>query len=247
VTTIRLVFWLTLIPGVLSVASFALLVRDDRRVPNPTLRFWGTIRPLPARFRGYLRVVGLFGAGDFAHTLLILAATQVLTPTMGVLRAAQVAGLLYVLRNVVQTLASYPIGALADRHGHRHSLVIGYALGALMATLMAVTFALDLASVPLLALIFVLAGLYIAIQEALEAALTASYVPEAIRSVSYGVRGSVNGLWDLISSAALGFLWTAFSPVLGFGLAAVLMTIGTLAMARLRDAQPGPDTTLTPS
>jgi MFS family permease len=243
----RLVFWLTLIPGVLSVVSFALLVRDDRRVPNPTLRFWRTLRTLPVRFRGYLGAVGIFGGGDFAHTLLILAATQVLTPAMSVLRAAQVAGLLYVLRNVVQTVASYPIGALADRFGHRRMLVIGYALGALMATLMAVTFALDLASVPLLALIFILAGLYIAIQEALEAALTASYVPQTIRSLSYGVLGSVNGLGDLISSAAVGFLWTAFSPVLGFGFAALLMMLGTLAMARLRDMQPGQDTTLTPS
>jgi hypothetical protein len=62
---------------------------------------------LPASFRRYLSAVGIFGIGDFAHTLLILAATQLLTPRMDVLRAAQVAELLYVGRNVVQTLASY--------------------------------------------------------------------------------------------------------------------------------------------
>jgi MFS family permease len=229
----RLVFWLTLIPGALSVLSFALLVRDDRRMPNPTLRFWRTIRTLPTGFRRYLGAVGTFGVGDFAHTLLILAATELLTPGIGVLRAAQVAGLLYVGRNVIQTLASYPIGALADRLGHWRVLVIGYLLGALMATLLVLAFGLGLASVPLLAVVFVLAGLYIAVQEALEATLTASYVPAEIRGISYGVLGSVNGLGDLVSSLVVGLLWTAISPVFGFGFAALAMAIGTITMAAL--------------
>jgi MFS family permease len=230
----RLVFWLTLIPGVLSVLSFALLVKDDRRQPNPAMRFWTTIRNLPSHFRRYLLAVGVFGVGDFAHTLLILAGTQLLTPSMGLVRAAQVAGLLYVLRNVVQTLASYPIGAVADRLGHRQVLVAGYCLGVLAASLVAAAFALKSGSVLLLTFIFILAGICIAVQDALEASLTAEYVPESIRGISYGVLGSVNGVGDLVSSMAVGLLWTAVSPVAGFGLAAALMAAGTITMARLR-------------
>jgi MFS family permease len=139
----RIVFWLTVIPGVLSVLSFALLVNDDRTQPNPTLRFWATIRELPADFRRYLLAVGVFGVGDYAHTLLILAATQLLTPSLGVLKAAQIAGLLYVLRNIVQTAASFSVGVLADRLGHRKVLVAGYAVGALTAALVAGAFALQ--------------------------------------------------------------------------------------------------------
>jgi MFS family permease len=230
----RRVFWFTLIPGVLSVASFGLLVSDNRRRPNPALRFWTTLRGFPPAFRRYLAAVGAFGMGDFAHTLLILAATQLLTPHFGVARAAGVAGLLYVWRNIVQTAASFPIGALADRIGHRRVLVLGYALGAATAMLMAATFAARATTpLPLLAAVFTLAGLYIAVEEALEATLTADYVPEAVRSLGYGLLGTVNGIGDLVSSVAVGFLWTAFSPVLGFGLAAALMGVGTVAMARL--------------
>jgi MFS family permease len=230
----RFVFCLTLIPGVLSVVSFALLVKDDRSAPNPQLRLWTTLTTLPRSFRRYLGAVGIFGLGDFAHTLLILAATQLLTPSFGLLRAAQVAGLLYVVRNVVQTVASYPIGSMADRVGHRRILVVGYALGAGAASLMTVAFLLESRSVPLLALVFVLAGLYVAVQDAIEPAMTADLVAPEIRGISYGVLGTVNGLGDFVSSAIVGLLWTAVSPVAGFGLAAALMAIGTVVMLRVR-------------
>jgi MFS family permease len=236
VSAFRLVFWLTLIPGTLSVVSFALLVTDNRTELNSGLRFWAALHSLPRDFRRYLTAVGAFGIGDFAHTLLILAATQMLTPEMGLVRAAQVAGLLYVGRNIVQAAASFPIGALADHFGHRRLLVIGYLMGTATALLTAIDFAISSRRhLPLLAAIFALAGLYIAIEEALEAAQAASYVPDQVRSVGYGALGTVNGIGDFVSSATVGFLWTAVTPVLGFGVAAGLMAAGTIAMARLPD------------
>jgi hypothetical protein len=75
----RLVFWLTLIPGLLAVAAFLIFVRDPEQSPNPALKFFSTLRGLPARFERYLAAVGIFGIGDFSPSLLILAATQLLT------------------------------------------------------------------------------------------------------------------------------------------------------------------------
>jgi hypothetical protein len=106
-------FLLTLIPGVLASLAFLFLVKDPSHSPNPELRFFSSLRGLPARF------------GDFSHSLLILAATQLLSPSCGVVRAAQVAGLCYVGRNVVQVMASYPIGILTDRFSALSVLVGG--------------------------------------------------------------------------------------------------------------------------
>jgi MFS family permease len=153
----RMVFWMALIPGILSVLSFAVLVRDDRSVPNPRLRFWSTLKGLPEKFKSYLRAVGLFGIGDFAHTLLILAATQLLTAEMGVIKAAMIAGFLYVWRNAVQAMVSFPVGALADRVGHRCSLVVGYAMGVCVAALTAGAFAFQTSNLVLWIVIFTLA------------------------------------------------------------------------------------------
>ncbi|AOY95901.1 MFS transporter [Cupriavidus sp. USMAA2-4] len=229
----RLVLWLSVIPGALAVLAFLALVNDPQQSPNPGLRFFGALRELPARFKRYLGAVGLFGLGDFSHSLLILAATQLLTPSMGVVRAAQIAGLLYVGRNIVQVLASYPIGAWADRIGSLPLLVAGYALGAATAVLAALAFWTGTASLPLLAAIFVIAGLYVAVQEALESTVTADMVASDTLAMSYGALGTVNGAAKFLSSAIVGMVWTGVSPVLGFGLAGAVMLGGAIALKRL--------------
>lgn len=231
----RMVFWLTLIPGALAVIAFLALVKDPEQSPNPELEFFSTLRGLPLRFRDYLAAVGIFGVGDFSHTLLILAATELLTPKMGVVQAAQVAGLLYVWRNVVQLATSYPVGVLADRYGQRAVLVAGYALGVLTAALTALVFATGADSIAVLAVIFFIAGLYVAIQEALEPTVTAEMVDQATLATSYGALGTVNGAAKFISSAAVGLMWTAISPEFGFSVAAVLMAAGTLWLANVTD------------
>lgn len=228
----RVVLWLSVIPGLLAVLAFFTMVQDPEHSPNPALKFFHSLRELPLRFKRYLAAVGLFGIGDFSHSLLILAATQLLTASMGVVHAAQVAGLLYVWRNVVQVVASFPIGVVADRFGHLATLVVGYVLGALTAVLTALAFVLHVESVPFLAVIFLVAGLYMAVQEALESTVTAEMVSRDTLAMSIGALGTVNGTAKFVSSTVVGLLWTVVSPVFSFGLAAVLMAAGTYTLVR---------------
>lgn len=229
----RFVLWLSVIPGVLAVLAFFTMVQDPEHSPNPALRFFHSLRGLPPRFKRYLAAVGIFGVGDFSHSLLILAATQLLTTSMGVVHAAQVAGLLYVWRNVVQVVISFPVGALADRFGHLPTLVIGYVLGALTAVLAALAFLLQVESVPFWGGVFLVAGLYMAVQEALESTVTAEMVAGDTLAMSIGALGTVNGTAKFISSTVVGLLWTLVSPVFAFTLAALLMMAGTVVLHRV--------------
>lgn len=231
----RLVLWFSVIPGVLAVLAFLTLVKDPEFSPNPALKFFSSLRGLPTRFKHYLRAVGIFGVGDFSHSLLILAATTLLTTSLGVVQAAQVAGLLYVWRNVVQVAVSYPVGVVADRVGHLTVLIAGYVLGALTAVLTALAFWFSVDSIALLAGIFFIAGLYVAVQEALESTVTAEMVQPDTLTISYGALGTVNGAAKFISSATVGVVWTAVSPVLGFGMAAGMMVAGTVALLRVKN------------
>ncbi|MFN3493160.1 MAG: MFS transporter [Hydrogenophaga sp.] len=233
----RFVLWLSVIPGVLAVLAFLTLVKDPAFSPNPALRFFSSLRGLPSRFKRYLAAVGIFGIGDFSHTLLILAATTLLTASLGVIQAAQVAGLLYVWRNVVQVGASYPVGVLADRIGHLPVLVAGYVLGASTAVLTALAFWFQVDSIALLAGVFFIAGLYVAVQEALESTVTAEMVQPETLTMSYGALGTVNGAAKFVSSASVGVVWTTLSPVAAFGLAAALMAAGSLVLVRVKNAQ----------
>jgi len=127
---------------------------------------------------------------------------------------------------------------LADRFGSLPVLVVGYVLGALTATLTALAFWFRIDSVALLGVIFLVAGLYVAVQEALEFTVTADMVSRDTLTMSYGALGTVNGSAKLVSSTVVGVFWTIVSPVFGFALAAVLMTAGTLALARVRRPEP---------
>lgn len=87
---------------------------------------------------------------------------------MGVVRAAQIAGVLCVCRNAVQVVLSFPIGAMADRVGHARALGGGYVVGATTALLTALAFWYDIKSVSMLVGVFLLVGLYVAVQYALD-------------------------------------------------------------------------------
>ena len=64
--------------------------------------------------------------------------------------------------------------------------------------------------------------------------MTADLVSDPLRGTAYGVLGTVNGVGDLIASIAVGVLWTAFSPVVAFAYAAVVMGLGAGVLYRLR-------------
>lgn len=235
-TAFRVVLWLSVIPGVLAVLSFFVLVHDPGFSPNPALRFVSTIKGLPSRFKKYLLAVGVFGAGDFSHSLLILAVTQLLASSMGIVQSAQIAGLLYVWRNIVQVAVSFPVGMFADRFGHLRTLTIGYVLGILTAGLTASAFVIGTESIAMCMLIFTLAGAYMAVQDAIEPTALAEMVSQETLATSIGALGSVNGTAKFVSSSLVGVLWSAVSPAFAFVVATTLMASGTILLNTTKKA-----------
>ncbi len=221
----RHALWWSLIPGVASAIVFAVFVGERARVNVTKHSFRLALQSMPVRFRRYLLGVSIFGAGDFAHTMLILAATQLLAPDWGRLTAASIGASLYVLHNIVYAAAAYPAGALADRYGHQRVLSYGYAISMLVPLSMAAYFYWHVGSIGLLAVSFAIAGLVNGVQDTLEGTTAASLAPPDHRGLSFGLLGATNGVGDLISSVVVGALWTIY-PALGFGYAAVLMAVG---------------------
>ena len=84
-------------------------------------------------------------------------------------------------------------------------------------------------------MLFALAGIYIAVQEALEPAMTADLVPDsAIRGTAMGMLATVNGMGDFVASVGFGALFYHLGPEVGFAAAAAIMLMGTLWLARER-------------
>lgn len=226
----RVIFLLTLIPGLLSVASMGFLVTEKRRAPNHELRFRTALGAMPKEYRSFLLAVGFFGMADFAPTLMILRATELLEPQMGILQAARWATLFYLLRNITYAAASYPIGALSHKFPRTQYLAVGYGI----AVVTFIGFALAIPSVWWFIVFFSLAGIFIAWEDTMEGVAVRDYVGEELAGTAYGVLGTVNGIGDFVSSLVVGLLWTAVGALWGFAYSIVVGLAGTILMARLR-------------
>lgn len=229
----RTIFLLTLLPGLGSAIAFGALVKEKEAASTQT-RFLASVRLLPNSFRRFLWGCGIFGMGDYARTLMILAATQLLSPTYGLKLASQWAALFYVAHNVFYAGYSYPIGALSDRLGRRGLLCTGYLAGALSSLGFVAAFIWKLDVVVFLVAMFGIAGFSMAAEDALEGAMTADLVNEPLRGTAYGVLGTVNGVGDLVASVVVGFVWTTFSPAIAFMYAAAMMGLGAIVVFELR-------------
>jgi MFS family permease len=226
----RVIFLASLIPGVGAPLAFALMVRETSRGAYPT-KLSTALRDLPVPFRRFLLSAGIFGLGDFSPTLLVMAAAVVLTPRYGKVEAASIAAGLYLLRNVAEAIAAYPIGALSDRLRRTWLLAAGYAIAAGVAGAAGLVFAYGISSVGLLALIFFAAGIFAAASDTLQGAIPAALIEEPARGTAYGALGFVNGFGDLAASALTGMIWSAVSPAAAFLSAGILMMVGAVLMA----------------
>jgi MFS family permease len=86
----------------------------------------------------------------------------------------------------------------------------------------------------LLAVIFVIGGLYMGTEEALEDSLAAELVPKEQHGMAFGTLAAVNAIGDFISSVAVGALWSAFNVQAAFGASAALFFAGAILVLRLR-------------
>jgi MFS family permease len=230
----RALFAWTLLPGLLAAAVILFLVKERQRTAVPHISFGARLRLLPRTYRKFVGAVGLFGAGDFSHTLLILLATQQLTPFWGAAPAASAGVLLYVLHNFFYAGFSFIAGWLADRWPKHSLLASGYGLAGVMT--LVIIFAP--VSIWTLALVFLLGGVYIAMEETLEDSLCAELVDESHHGMAFGVLATINGLGDSLSSIAVGALWAAFGVSIAFSYSAILFFAGATLIVLLPTNRP---------
>lgn len=225
----RLLFMWTLLPGLAAAAVIALLVKERTRAAVPHVSFGERLRSLPKHYRRFVGAVAVFGAGDFAHSLLILLATQKLAPSLGVTKAAGVAVALYILHNVFYALFSLAAGWLGDRMPRHVLLAVGYGV----AVVMTLCIILLPPTIWTMALVFVTGGIQMAFVETTEDSLCADLTDPAHHGTAFGVLATVNGLGDFVSSIVVGLLWTAFGVMTAFSFSAVLFFLGALLIFRL--------------
>ncbi len=230
---VRTAILLSVIPGLLAAVAIVYAI-GQARLPKVTERRTLRLQVRPV-LRGQLgRVLAGFAAfevGNVAATLLILRATDLLTPDHGVDAATRIAIALYVLYNTAATVASFPAGGLSDRLGRGGPLLVTAAgVAAFLAAYL--LFAVSGPVIGLLGVAFALAGIGIGCAETAEHAAVAAFAPENIRGSAFGLLATVQAIGNVAASVAAGVLYTFASPTVAFCYLAVWMVIALVVLAR---------------
>lgn len=223
---VRWAIGLSVIPGLLAAAA---IVYAIRHTPKPTARervpLRIRVRPVLHGDLGRLMAgVAAFEVGNVAATLLILRATELLTPDNGAKTATTLALALYTLYNLAATLACLPAGRTADRLGRRGPIWV-LAAGVTLFLLAYLGFTVNTANLILLALPFAAAGIAIGCVETAQHSAVAALAPPRLRGSAFGLLATVQALGNLAASGIAGILWTAVSPTAAFAYLTAWMVI----------------------
>lgn len=224
----RLIFWLAVIPGLISVAILILGVREPPHTTQATqapLKL-EDLKSIDATYWIIVGVGAVLTLARFSEAFLILRAQN-----KGLSLA--LAPLVLVVMNIIYAVSSYPLGALSDLIDRKAMLVAGFATLILADLVLAVA--------PNLSIIMVgvaLWGLHMGMTEGLLSALVADEAPEQLRATAFGVFNFARGIALLLASLIAGLLWEQIGPSATFIAGATFTALGLLALFVTRRMNP---------
>ena len=210
--TLRHLFWLTAVPGVLSVLVVAFFVRETpRHVPAAEKKEHLTLAGhLGGRFWGVLVVIFVFTLGNSTDAFLLLRARDLGVPVA-------LAPILWAWLNLVKSASNVPGGIFSDKVGRRPALVVGWLIYAASYFL----FARATRAWHAWAL-FAFYGLYFGFTEGTERAMISDLVPTTRRGAAYGWYYLAIGIGALPASLLFGLLWDRLGAPVAFEVGAAL-------------------------
>lgn len=218
----RAVFWVALIPGLMSVALLLFGIREPEhkeggKRSNPISR--NNLKRLGAQYWWVVGIGAIFTMARFSEAFLVLRAQQ------GGIPVALVP-LVMVAMNLIYAASAYPFGKLSDRISHKTLLIIGLLVLIAADMVLAINdhWNVVLAGVSLW-------GIHMGITQGLLATMVADTAPPDLRGTAYGFFNLMSGIAMLIASGIAGLLWDKLGASFTFYAGAVFCIIALVGLA----------------
>jgi MFS family permease len=215
----RLLFALTIIPGLLAVATLLRVPESARTKPVERVERVEPLERLPARLKRYFVISSVFALGNSSDAFLLLQLSHSGVPLMGLT-------MLWSAQHAIKALITMRAGMLSDRVGRRALIISGWIVYAIVYC----GFAFSESTQALIAW-FLIYSTYSAAVEGSEKAFIADLAPASLHATAFGWHAAVQGLGALAAGIVFGLLWQQFGAPVAFMTGAALALIASLLLA----------------
>ena len=222
---VRAVFWIAVVPALLSFLLVLFVLRESSGTAAPTARqpFFRGFRELTKQTRRLLAAGFLFMLARFSEGFLILRGIDLgLSPALSPLAL--------VIFNVGFLALAYPAGALSDRMNPRSILTAGIAV--LIVGDLSLAGDFGPAGLTFGVLLW---GAHMAMTQGIFARMIADSAPEHLRATSFGAFYFVTGIATLLASVAAGLIWDREGPSAVFIAGAAVAAVAWAMLSLLPD------------
>lgn len=216
---LRKLFWISFIPGAVSIIILLFFVADARARPRRWNLFKNARAVLTRDFVLLLVVLEIFAVGAYNFSFILLDA-----------RALGVQGnfiaLVYTLLNLATVIISFPAGILADRVGKLPVLLLSFLV--FMGT--------SLAGVLLSGywvfgfLIGVFYGSYLSISDTVQRAMIPDFTRPELKGTAYAFYYTIIAIGSLIANSVFGALWTSIGSGAAFSFSIATSAVAAVAL-----------------
>jgi MFS family permease len=210
---------LATIPGLIGVILLLIFIKEKTQInQEKKSSFSFSFKNINPKVKLFLLISFIFALGNSSDAFLILRSKDLGLTT-------QLAVMVYVLYNLVQTLFSTPLGKLSDKIGHRKM----FSFGLLVFSFVYFCFGAVKSSFYLWFL-FPIYGLYIAATDGVSKAYLGEFIKEKEAGSIYGLYQMLIAFASFFASFIGGLLWSKINPSATFYFGSLMAFLSFLVL-----------------
>jgi MFS family permease len=216
--SLRILFLLTLLPGILVVVLLLFGLRETPPTQPPRERLHLTLQPFDRNFRLYLLALVVFTLGNSSDTFLLVRAGELGVPTVAL-------PLLWSAFHVVKSTGNLLLGRAVDRFGPRRFIFLGwFVYGGVYLAFAVATAAWEVW------VLFLSYALFYGLTEPAEKTLVAELAGNERKGLAYGWYNFAIGIATLPASLIFGRLYQVYGALTAFGWGAALAFVAAVLL-----------------
>jgi MFS family permease len=216
---LRNLFWISFIPGTISLIILVFFVADSRGRTKRRSIFENAEAVLTQDFVLLLVVLALFSVGAYNFSFILLEAKS-----LGI--SADFIPLVYALLNFATVIIAFPVGILADKIGKLPVLLLSFLI--FMCTSVAGVLLVEYWAYGLLIAVFY--GGYLSISDTVQRAMVPDFSRQELKGTAYAFYYTTIGVGSFVANSVFGSLWTSFGSGVAFRFSIATSSIAVLAL-----------------